>query len=221
MPFKSDYHQISEVMMKKGSDTEPSDHSSDSKRRRLLALTPPPDIFLFNSQENSSAEKHLDLKLNTLNEKSEDSMSLYSSTFGLSGCESSRSISSKKSTETSENPPEVKKQLCDLDFFNIMSEDEDVSSNSVINLFTNSRYFDVVQQSQDNNMNNLTKELGVYNRKYDHGRSNSNQNNVPLSSKMLNCDDAKAQIECNNSHYYSKSSSPSSIGTEMVIIILM
>ena len=206
-------------MMKKGSDTEPSDHSSDSKRRRLLALTPPPDIFLFNSQESNSAEKHLDIKLDTLNEKSEDSLSLYSSTFGLSGCESSRSASYKKSTETSGNPPEVKKQLCDLDFFNIMSEDEDVSSNKVISLFTNSRYFNVVQQNQDNNMNNLTKELGVYNRKYDPGGSNSSQNNVPLSSKMLNCDDAKAQIEFNNSHYYSKSSSPSSIGTEMVIII--
>ena len=208
-------------MMKKGSDTEPWDQPSDSKRRRLLALTPPPDTFLFHGEESSSAEKHLDLKSDRLNEKSEDSMSLYSSNFGLSGCESSRSISSKKSTETSENPPEVKKQLCDLDFFNIMSEDEDVSSNSVISLFTNSRYFDVVQQNQDNNMNNLTKELGVYNRKYDPGRSNSNQNNVPSSSKMINCDDAKGQIEFNNSHYYSKSSSPSSIGTDMVIITVL
>ena len=208
-------------MMKKGSDTEPWDQPSDSKRRRLLALTPPPDTFLFHGEESSSAEKHLDLKSDRLNEKSEDSMSLYSSNFGLSGCESSRSISSKKSTETSENPPEVKKQLCDLDFFNIMSEDEDVSSNSVISLFTNSRYFDVVQQNQDNNMNNLTKELGVYNRKYDPGRSNSNQNNVPSSSKMINCDDAKGQIEFNNSHYYSKSSSPSSIGTDMVIITFL
>ena len=208
-------------MMKKGSDTEPWDQPSDSKRRRLLALTPPPDTFLFHGEENSSAEKHLDLKSDRLNEKGEESMSLYSSNFGLSGCESSRSIGSKKSTETSENPPEVKKQLCDLDFFNIMSEDEDVSSNSVISLFTNSRYFDVVQQNQDNNMNNLTKELGVYNRKYDPGRSNSNQNNVPSSSKMINCDDAKGQIEFNNSHYYSKSSSPSSIGTDMVIITFL
>ena len=208
-------------MMKKGSDTEPWDQPSDSKRRRLLALTPPPGTYLFHAQENSSGEKDIDLKSDRLNEKSEDSMSLYSSNFGQSGCESSLSISSKKSAETSENPPEVKKQLCDLDFFNIMSEDEDVSSNSVIRLFTNSRYFDVVQQTQDNNMNNLTKELGVYNRKYDPGRSNINQNNVTSSSKMINCDDAKGQIEFNNSHYYSKSSNPSSIGTEMVIITFL
>ena len=38
-------------MMKKGSDTEPWDQPSDSKRRRLLALTPPPDTFLFHAQE--------------------------------------------------------------------------------------------------------------------------------------------------------------------------
>ena len=206
-------------MMKKASDPDSLDRSSDPKRRRLLALTPPPDIFLFNSEENSSPEKQLGLKLDTLHEKSEDSMDLYSSTFGLNGCESSRNITSKKSTESSENPIEVKKQLCDLDFFNIMGEDEDVSSNSVINLFTNSRYFDAVQQNQDNNMNNLTKELGVNNRKYDSGKSSHSGNNIATTSSMIRKNDIKGQIDLNHSHSYSKSSSPFSIVTEMVINI--
>ena len=194
--------------MRKGTFSDPSDHSSESKRRKILALTPPPDIFLFNSEEIGEQGKDLDLKLDVLTGKNEESSNLYSSTLGVTNCNSSGNTSLRKCDESSENLNVDKKQICDLDFFKLISEGEDdTSSNSVLNLFNGSRYFDMVQQNhQDTNMNDLRKELDLHPTKYDMGRSNYSGLKVPASSVVILGEDKKGQISSNNSHGHAKSS---------------
>jgi hypothetical protein len=147
--------------MKKGIFSSADDRSSDTsssleaKRRRILALTPPPDIFLFNSEEVGHHGKDLDVKLDMLSSRNLESSSMYSSTRGLTSCDSN----SRSSVSKSDNLNPDKKQLCDLDFFKLMSEDEEDNSESgMLSLLNESRYYEMVH-NQDTNMNDLTKDI--------------------------------------------------------------
>ena len=135
----------------------------ESKRRKILSLTPPPDIFLFNSEDGSQTRTELDLKIDMLSSRNEEPTSMYSPTLGLNGCDSG----SRGSVSKSDNLNPDKKQLCDLDFFKLMSEDEEDNSESgMLNLFHNTRYFEMVHSS-DKNMNDLTKDADSTAKKYD------------------------------------------------------
>ena len=205
--------------MKKGIFSSTDDESSESssileaKRRRILALTPPPDIFLFNSEEVSRHSKNLDLKLDMLSSRNVESSSMYSSTLGFPSCDTI----SRSSVNKSNNPNPDKKQLCDLDFFKLMSEDEEDNGESgMLSLLNSSRYYEMVH-NQDTNMNDLTKDIVSNQTKYDSGGSTPGLNASTVKStepKQSLLNEKKPDLP--NGRTYSSSSSISGVTRDKV-----
>ena len=205
--------------MKKGIFSSADDQSSDTssileaKRRRILALTPPPDIFLFNSEEVSRHGKDLDLKLDMLSSRNEESTSMYSSTLGLTSCDTV----SRSSVSKPDNLNPDKKQLCDLEFFKLMSEDEEDNGESgMLSLLNNSRYYEMVH-NQDTNMNDLTKDIVSNQTKYEPGGSTPG----PIVSTMKSTEPKQSLLnerkpELPNGGTYSSSSSISGVTRDKV-----
>ena len=149
--------------MKKGTISGIENQSSDqrsileAKRRKILVLTPPPDIFLCNSGDSNEQNKELDVKLGLLGRNEESSSNPLATTLGLLGCETNGSFSREdRYDDKSQNRNSDRKHICDLDFFKFMSEDEE--DNRGESGFSSSRYFEMVQH-QDTNMNDVTKDF--------------------------------------------------------------
>ena len=207
--------------MKKGTYSDVDDQSTElqttleRKRRKILALTPPPNLFLFSPEDNEDEGKDLDLKLDLLS-RSEESSNQFSSTLAMTDCDNT-SNSVKTYDDKRDDSTFDKKQFCDLDFFKLMSEDEEDSSESGgLNLFNNSRYFEMVQQ-QDTNMNDVTKEVSLHQTKYESRRNIICPNVSPLSSPTQkdSCAKGRKDVLLNNQSF-SPSAKPYGITSDKV-----
>ena len=157
--------------MNKGTYVDIDNHSTDShanlqrKRRKILALTPTDDLFMFNPENNDDGDgKDCHFKLDMVS-GFEDPINHQPSTLALTGCDMSSSRLSTYGDKSSDRRYE-KKQFCDLDFFKLVSE-EDGKESGVFNSFNNPGYFLSGHQPQDNNMNNVTKALSFHKTKYE------------------------------------------------------
>ena len=169
-----------------------SHHGFEKKRRRILELCPPPSFFMFNPEDNEQEGKDINLKLDTLNKgQGQDGKACYqySTNITADSCDTNNSNAKSNENENKEKRDSSleesnlgKKQICDLDFFKLMSEDDDEDSGESGGLLnvnggessnsSNVRYFDMVQH-QDSNMNDVTKDISSSYTKAKHERRRS------------------------------------------------